>query len=309
MLNDTLFMQQSLTNNLFYLRMLRDFSLNIELSFFENNQELINAARDFGKRAEELLEKNITLANNKLFKDILDSQIFISDYTLDSELLTEKLFDIDINTNLTEQVTNLTGNNQYVANEQDIEKVQPLNTSALDLVSEFIDFLEYILNTMKKNNLFSYSYPTFYEYILLDMNLFKSELERLIEKNGVGPTYILSLQVGKLDSMKKQTQFIQGLSDPNQTGIITQARNFEEEFNDLLAQYKVSNLSPDAQKVLNEKALDVTERFQSFLSTIIERLLAEELYFITPPIFLNNLLMDINYFIYLLKGSGLGILK
>lgn len=309
MLNDTLFMQQSLTNNLFYLRMLRDFSLNIELSFFENNQELINAARDFGKSAEELLEKNITLANNKLFKDILDSQIFISDYTLDSELLTEKLFDIDINTNLTEQVTNLTGNNQYVANEQDIEKVQPLNTSALDLVSEFIDFLEYILNTMKKNNLFSYSYPTFYEYILLDMNLFKSELERLIEKNGVGPTYILSLQVGKLDSMKKQTQFIQGLSDPNQTGIITQARNFEEEFNDLLAQYKVSNLSPDTQKVLNEKALDVTERFQSFLSTIIERLLAEELYFITPPIFLNNLLMDINYFIYLLKGSGLGILK
>lgn len=309
MLNDTLFMQQSLTNNLFYLRMLRDFSLNIELSFFKNNQELINAARDFGKSAEELLEKNITLANNKLFKDILDSQIFISDYTLDSELLTEKLFDIDINTNLTEQVTNLTGNNQYVANEQDIEKVQPLNTSALDLVSEFIDFLEYILNTMKKNNLFSYSYPTFYEYILLDMNLFKSELERLIEKNGVGPTYILSLQVGKLDSMKKQTQFIQGLSDPNQTGIITQARNFEEEFNDLLAQYKVSNLSPDAQKVLNEKALDVTERFQSFLSTIIERLLAEELYFITPPIFLNNLLMDINYFIYLLKGSGLGILK
>lgn len=309
MLNDTLFMQQSLTNNLFYLRMLRDFSLNIELSFFKNNQELINAARDFGKSAEELLEKNITLANNKLFKDILDSQIFISDYTLDSELLTEKLFDIDINTNLTEQVTNLTGNNQYVANEQDIEKVQPLNTSALDLVSEFIDFLEYILNTMKKNNLFSYSYPTFYEYMLLDMNLFKSELERLIEKNGVGPTYILSLQVGKLDSMKKQTQFIQGLSDPNQTGIITQARNFEEEFNDLLAQYKVSNLSPDTQKVLNEKALDVTERFQSFLSTIIERLLAEELYFITPPIFLNNLLMDINYFIYLLKGSGLGILK
>ena len=309
MINDTLFIQQSLTNNLFYLRTLRDFSFNIELSFFENNQELIDAARDFGKRAEELLERTITLANQKLFQDILDSQIFITDYTLDSELLTEKLFDIDINTNLTEQEANLTGNNQYLANEQDVEEVQPLNTSSLDLVSEFIDFLEYILNTMRQNNLFSYSYPTFYEYMLLDMNLFKSELERLIEKNGVAPTYIFSLQVGEVESMKRQTQFIQGLSDPNQTGIITQARNFEEEFNNLLAEYRVSNLSPDAQKVLNEKALDVTERFQSFLSTIIERLFAKELYFITPPIFLNNLLTDINYFIYLLKGSGLGILK
>lgn len=309
MINDTLFIQQSLTNNLFYLRTLRDFSFNIELSFFENNQELIDAARDFGKRVEELLERTITLANQKLFQDILDGQIFITDYTLDLELLTEKLFDIDINTNLTEQEANLTGNNKYLANAQDVEEIQPLNTSSLDLVSEFIDFLEYILNTMRQNNLFSYSYPTFYEYMLLDMNLFKSELERLIEKNGVGPTYIFSLQVGEVESMKRQTQFIQGLSDPNQTGIITQARNFEEEFNDLLTQYRVSNLSPDAQKVLNEKALDVTERFQSFISTIIERLLAEELYFITPPIFLNNLLTDINYFIYLLKGSGLGILK
>lgn len=309
MINDTLFIQQSLTNNLFYLRTLRDFSFNIELSFFENNQELIDAARDFGKRAEELLERTITLANQKLFQDILDSQIFITDYTLDSELLTEKLFNVDINTNLIEQESNLTGNNQYLANTQDVEEVQSLNTSSLDLVSEFIEFLEYILNTMKQNNLFSYSYPTFYEYMLLDMNLFKSELERLIEKNGVGPTYIFGLQVGEVESMKRQTQFIQGLSDPNQTGIITQARNFEEEFNNLLAQYRVSNLSPDAQKVLNEKALDVTERFQSFLSTIIERLLAEKLYFITPPIFLNNLLTDINYFIYLLKGSGLGILK
>lgn len=309
MINDTLFIQQSLTNNLFYLRTLRDFSFNIELSFFENNQELIDAARDFGKRAEELLERTITLANQKLFQDILDSQIFITDYTLDSELLTEKLFNVDINTNLIEQESNLTGNNQYLANTQDVEEVQSLNTSSLDLVSEYIEFLEYILNTMKQNNLFSYSYPTFYEYMLLDMNLFKSELERLIEKNGVGPTYIFGLQVGEVESMKRQTQFIQGLSDPNQTGIITQARNFEEEFNNLLAQYMVSNLSPDAQKVLNEKALDVTERFQSFLSTIIERLLAEKLYFITPPIFLNNLLTDINYFIYLLKGSGLGILK
>lgn len=309
MMNDTLFIQQSLTNNLFYLRTLRDFSLNIELSFFENNQELIDAARNFSKRAEELLEKSITLANHKLFQEILDSQIFITDYTLDLELLTEKLFDIDINTTLTEQEANLTGNNQYLANINDINEIQPLNISSLDLVSEFIDFLEYILNTMRQNNLFSYSYPTFYEYMLLDMNLFKSELERLIQKSGVGPTYIFSLQVGEVEAMKRQTQFIQGLSDPNQTGIIMQARNFEEEFNDLLAEYRVSNLSPDAQKVLNEKALDVTERFKSFISTIIEKLLARELYFITPPIFLNNLLTDINYFIYLLKGSGLGILK
>lgn len=307
MINDILLVQQSLTNNLFYLRTLRDFSLNIELSFFENNQELINAARDFRMKAEKLLERAITLGNNKLFSEILDSQIFVTNYTLDSELLTEKLFDIDINTSLTEKEKELTGNSQYKTDTNTVNEIQQLNKDSLELTNEFLDFLEYILNNMRQNRLFSYSYPTFYEYMLLDINLFKSELERLINKIDVEPTYIFSFQVGDLEAMKRQTQFISGLADPNQIGIISQAEKFGEEFEQLLEEYKGSKVSPDTQKVLNEKALDVTERFKAFVSTIIEKVLGEDAYFIVEPLFLNNLLTDINYFIYLLKGSSLGI--
>ena len=45
MISDSLLVQQSLINNLFYLRTLREFSINIALSLFENNQEYINTMK------------------------------------------------------------------------------------------------------------------------------------------------------------------------------------------------------------------------------------------------------------------------
>lgn len=309
MISDNLLVQQSLINSLYYLRTLREFSINIELSFFENNQDNINIARDFRKNFEELSRRAINLAQNKLDEKLLNSDIIVTPYTLDSEILTEKLFDIDIDTTLTEQELNLVaGSNEEITSDI-IDEITELNNDIYVVTKNFIDFINYILEDILKNEIFSSSYPLFYRYAILETNLYLEDLNRLINKTVVDPIYIVGFQYYYSQVMKWQAKFISGYCDPEQEAIINQAKEFEREFEELMQEYNNQQISPDKILVFNEKALDVAERFRYFITGIIQRVLNAEIYFIVEPIFLDNLLTKTNYFIYLLKGSNIGISK
>ena len=59
MINDTLFVQQSLTDNLFYLRTIRDFTVNIELSLPVKYQSYIDKQEHQIQRSKENLQLEI----------------------------------------------------------------------------------------------------------------------------------------------------------------------------------------------------------------------------------------------------------
>ena len=307
MKEDALFAQQSLIDNLFYLRTIRMFALNIQLSFFENNQDLIDIASDFGKRCEEFGKVAIDLADGKLDIQLKDVQIFLTPYTLDAELLTEKLFGIDINTDLTETELNLNYGNTNNVDQQYIEKLKELNNNTYLLVNNFYDFCNHILERINNNELFSYSYPLFYQYMILETDLLIKELDRLINKTGTDPILVVRYQYYYLEAIRWITKFIAGLSDPSQSDIINQARMFDQELSQLLNKYNNVVITPDIEIKLNNEALDISSRIQSFLSSIIVKVLNGDAYFIVEPMFLDNLLTDINYFIYLLNGAKAGI--
>ena len=307
MKEDALFAKQSLIDNLFYLRTIRMFALNIQLSFFENNQDLIDIASDFGKRCEEFGKVAIDLADGKLDMQLKDVQIFLTPYTLDAELLTEKLFGIDINTDLTETELNLNYGNTNNVDQQYIEKLKELNNNTYLLVNNFYDFCNHILERINNNELFSYSYPLFYQYMILETDLLIKELDRLINKTGTDPILVVRYQYYYLEAIRWITKFIAGLSDPSQSDIINQARMFDQELSQLLNKYNNVVITPDIEIKLNNEALDISSRIQSFLSSIIVKVLNGDAYFIVEPIFLDNLLTDINYFIYLLNGAKAGI--
>ena len=307
MKEDALFAQQSLIDNLFYLRTIRMFALNIQLSFFGNNQDLIDIASDFGKRCEELGKVAIDLADGKLDSQLKDVQIFLTPYTLDAELLTEKLFGIDINTTLTETELNLNYGNTNDVDQQYIEKLKELNNNTYILVNNFYDFCNYILERINNNELFSYSYPLFYQYMILETDLLIKELDRLINKTGADPILVVRYQYYYLEAIRWITKFIVGLSDPSQSDIINQARIFDQELSQLLNKYNNVVITPDIEIKLNNEALDISSRIQSFLSSVIIKVLNGDAYFIVEPIFLDNLLTDVNYFIYLLSGAKAGI--
>ena len=115
MLSDILYGQQSLIDNLFYLRTIREFCVNIELSFYSNNKNYSEVANNFKTGCEELGTIAIELADNKIPTRVFESGSFVINYTLDTELLTEKLFDINLNTDLTIKEMNLNTTNNTVS--------------------------------------------------------------------------------------------------------------------------------------------------------------------------------------------------
>ena len=100
MINDNEFVEESLIINLYYLRTLREYTARIEVSLPEKYQDYIKKSRNLAKKAENLGAELLEISNNKIPEKALLSGIFLTKYTIELELLTEKLFGIDINTNL-----------------------------------------------------------------------------------------------------------------------------------------------------------------------------------------------------------------
>lgn len=309
MLSDNIYGQQSLINHLFYLRTIREFCVNIELSFYSNNKNYKEVANNFKTGCEELGTIAIELADNKIPTRVFESGSFVSNYTLDTELLTEKLFDINLNTDLTIKEMNLnTTNNTVSFTSEELKDISNLNDKAITLANNFIDFCTDILSGLKNNDLFSYSYPLFYNYMIDETTLYMNDLKRIQSKSGADPTFVTSYEYWYSNSMMQACKFIIGLSDPAQEALITNADNYRKIFSKQMDLYKDVS-SPEKEKLLNDKTIDYMTNFISFLSKLIERILNKQLYFIVEPLFFDNLLTEANYFLYLLKGANYGIKK
>ncbi len=303
MINDKVFIQQSLTDNLFYLRTIREFTVTIELSLPQKYQDSIHTTQDFRKRCDEYLRKTIQLANNTLLTILWDTRIFITSYTLDCEKLTEKLFGVDLDTTLTEEEASITTVSQAPSpTEEQLDTIQKLNDDVIILATNFFDFVSSLLNNMLIQEIFSYSYPLFYNFMLREIGLYINDLKRLNEKTNIDPIFVLGYESRYSLSMKNIAQFIGGLADPSQEVIIQKAREFEKKFDELLSQFNEENLDPTTQNELSKKALTTVQEFQEFLEMIIRRVISKDLYFIVEPLFWDNQLTFILYFKYLLQG-------
>lgn len=312
MVNDATFISQSLVDHLFYLRSIREFCLNIQLSFYQNSDNIIEIAEGLGKRYEELATEAISLANGRIPNQILVSNSFVTDFTLNTEIVTENLFGVDINTNLTTEEMNLNGydnTNELKFDNTIVERVSNLNKNAIELTQNFINFCEYLNDSIKKIEILSRSYPLIYTYMIGEASLYLNDLERWQERNSADPTYVVNFEYYFSNSMVRASQFIIGLSDPNQTYIITNADNYRKLFSNLMKEYQEIQLSPDTLKVLNEEGINLVENFIAFLKKIITGILNQNYYFIVEPVFFDNLLTEANYFLYLLKGADYGIRK
>ena len=104
MLTEEEFYKESIDANLYYLRTLRDFCINIELSFYGDNPYKGRAAL-LARESQDLGREIVTLTNGKVPSKGLNYQIFYTEYTLPIERLTEKLFNLNLGTDITEIAT------------------------------------------------------------------------------------------------------------------------------------------------------------------------------------------------------------
>ena len=303
MLTEEEFYKESIDANLYYLRTLRDFCINIELSFYGDNPYKGRAAL-LARESQDLGREIVTLTNGKVPSKGLNYQIFYTEYTLPIERLTEKLFNLNLGTDITEMQLKLTPTDTFEVNDELITTLTSFNDRATSIANEFINLAREIRDEMTSNNLFSYSYPTMYNFMIITIELYIGELNRLKERIRKDPIIVLDTEYGYNITAYEITSFLRGLIDPNATSYIEVLNNILNEiYPELLEDYNSLPLSPENQKNLTERSIAVIRRIRLLISNMLRDLLDAKLYFIIEPLAIDNFYRNINYFLYALDAD------
>ena len=307
MLTEEEFYKESIDTNLYYLRTLRDFCINIELSFYGDNQYK-SRAKFLARRSQDLGREIVTLTNGKVPTKGIDYQIYYTEYTLPIERLTEKLFNINLATDITELQLKLVPTDTFEVNDETIRTMTSMNERAIDIANEFIILAREIREEMTSNNLFSYSYPTMYNFMIITIELYIGELNRLKEMIRKDPIIALDTEYGYNITAYEITSFLRGLIDPNANSYIEVLNNILNEiYPQLLEDYNSLPLSPENQKSLTERSIAVIRRIRLLISNMLRDLLDAKLYFIIEPLAIDNFYRNINYFLYTLNANDFDI--
>ena len=303
MLTEEEFYKQSIDTNLYYLRTLRDFCINIELSFYGDNPYKGRAAL-LARESQDLGREIVTLTNGKVPSKGLNYQIFYTEYTLPIERLTEKLFNLNLGTDITEMQLKLTPTDTFEVNNELITTLPSFNDRATSIANEFINLAREIRDEMTSNNLFSYSYPTMYNFMIITIELYIGELNRLKERIRKDPIIALDTEYGYNITAYEITSFLRGLIDPNATSYIETLNNIlNETYPKLLEDYNNLPLSPENQQNLTERSITIIRRIRLLIRDMLKDLLDAKLYFIIEPLAIDNFYRNINYFRYALDAD------
>ena len=288
MLTEREFFIQSLRDHLYYLRTIREFCITIELSFYKNNEDYIRIAQNFSNKCDELGREAISYTGGLASKEALNSGIYVTEFSLPCEKLTEELFGIKIDTAFTEEELRLQeGINENINNEV-INGIRVLNEKALVFANNFSNFCEEIRNKLDNNNLFSFSYSEFFSYIFDEINTYILDLERII----------------RMEGYSKTAKFIRDWVDVKSIDVFDMASYYMNSYSEIIDKYLKASISPDVEKELKNEMNNLLIDYQDFLKNILRRLINKELYFITPPVSIDNIYTSINFYKFTLDQES-----
>ncbi len=296
MLNEKEFYIESLRDHLYYLRTIREFCITIELSFYKNNLKYIEICQDFANKCDELGRVAISYTGGFVSKEALLNGIYVTEFSLPCEKLTEKLFGINIDTAFTEKELRLQEGINENINAELINKIKKLNEQALVFAKNFSTFCVEIKDKQDSNELFSFSYSDFFNYVFDEINTYISDLERIIRMEGISPIYAIGYEYNFCVTLEKTAKYLRDWVDVKSVDIFDMASFYVNSFDELINEYLKVSISPDMQQELANKTKDLLTDYQDFIKKILTRLINKELYFITPPVSIDNIYTSVNFY-------------
>lgn len=297
MLTDKEFVIQAITTNVFYLLNVRAYSLNITLSFLD--RELINQAKTFVEKSEEILNLFISEAVGFVPKLAIKNKFIVTEYTMECNDLTNKLFNINLDTTIIKELSKLdkTLNDKEITSEL-VDLMMIVSKKTCDFLNQFVEFLRNIFELKKNQQIFSYSYPFLLREVMEIMTLFEEVLERVIKKMPVSPTFISKYEYRILRIMENVSLFLSRMVDPSREDIYITLNSYSKEFNVIKNYFFKEHLNPNKQKTLNLKSKKLFERYSKYLGYCIKELLNKKAYFIVEPMFIDDFYRGANYSLY-----------
>ena len=101
------YVSSSLELHLFFGRIMKEHALFLEIGFPGIQKEFIEEARWYKNQFEKLLNEVVNISNGYIRPEVLSSGEIVTNYTLNTEMKTEKLTGVPINKNITLMEANM----------------------------------------------------------------------------------------------------------------------------------------------------------------------------------------------------------
>lgn len=299
MINDQRYAILSLELHLFFSRIMKEHSLFLEAGFTPKDSRLASEAEHYKNEFEKLLAYTVSASNGVIRANVLNSGEIITDFTLGTELKTQKLTGIEINQNITNTESMLrSGRNPQVSSNL-VNYVNQLNANAKILLSGLIDFKNRILNGVLSCNLFTVNYPLLIEHIIREAKLYLSLVNDLENRVDIDAKDNRETELFWEQIMMEHALFIRGLLDPSEDTLIDTADEFADEFKNLIKE--AQGMTDATINSVTNETLNQTIKLKDFKQAGVQGIASCKIRSIILPLLADHVLREANHYIRLLE--------
>ncbi len=296
------FLQDSLELNLFYLRIMKEHALFMQLGFTPKNKQLATEADSLKKRLTALLSRTVKLSKGYISNMVMTSGELVTQYTEEAERKTQFFTGVPIDITITRDEYSLGGG--AVPPVSIKPKVEQINRDALTLTQELLSFKERVLGDVLACRIFTTNYPLQIDHIIREAKDYIQMLQLLMAGDlDMTPEEFAGLQEFWNNNMGEHAEFIEGLLDPTEKALMSTASAFATEFDSLQQQAQAAESMLQMLPEVTSQSAAATENIRNFKAQGTSGLLSCSIRSVIIPLLSDHVLREANYYLRVLKQN------
>ena len=288
-MNREKYISESLELHLFFDRILKEHAFFLECSFMDKDIEMKDNALYFKKLFSDILGEIVLLSDGCLSSDVLNSNIFFTQYTLSAEDKTSQLLGIPIDSEITNQELNLKSGSLKYSGEM-IDKITQLNRRTILLIHNYIYFQRDILNRVLVKDMYINCYDSIVSHFMKEEEFYYQCLLKLVQVN-------LDNKIDDKDDliwnqfMMEHANFIRGMLDPSEDRCIHDVDAYSKWYMEFSK--KIDTNADDFMKMCFQETI----RFRDFQVSGEEGIMNSQIKSVITPLYADHVVRETNYFI------------
>lgn len=294
------YIQDSMELNLFFLRILKEHMLFMQLSFTPKDKSLAAKAEELKQRLSELLRQTVKLSKGYISETVMASGELFTRFTEEAERQTQMLSGVPVDMRLTQEEYNLGGG--AIPSKSMRPEVDRLNQNALALAQQVLQFKQQVVQNVASCQVFTTNYPTLIDHIARENEHYIMMLTALM--SGImelGPREIAEELAFWNTIMSEHGMFIDGYLDPSEDALKAMAEEFADGFEMLAQQAEAAQERMQMIPQVVAQSEEATSRIRSFKQQATNGLLSCTIRSIIIPLLSDHVLREANHYLRMLR--------
>jgi len=292
----------SMDLNLFFMRIMKEHLIFIKASLPAKYVEIIKDLDIIKNEASIFLGDVISFSNGLVSNEAINSEEFVTKYTLAAERKTEYYTGIHIDGKLTVAEHSLVPAPTKIVTQMMVQNTILTNKRAIDLVMTIIAFKENLQDDVLNCRVYTSNYPDLLHHVILEAKFYLAMLMKIQKRDIVDTgSELLEYEIFWNHIMGDHAKFIRGGLDPSEKQLFEIANMISNEFEQLDAQAENVKAHVGSLSELTRKGIEETLEIREFNIKGLEGILACKVKSTILPLLADHTLREANHYLRILN--------